>query len=272
MWLAIVLRNRIITGVILAILAIAAIFLLPLAWFALVFALVATLALWEWVDLLGLKLTSAKLTGVKLAYIGVFALLSFFLYQNPQYFNPLLTTVAGFWLCAIIAVLIFPRAQSLFRQPILLAILGLLIALGAWVGLVVLRGLEQGSIWLVWLFVLVWGADVGAYFAGKAFGKRRLAPAVSPGKTWEGALGGMALAFCVCGGWVAYWQGVQFSWLAVTFLLIVVSVFGDLFESLLKRTSGVKDSGTLLPGHGGVLDRIDSLLAVAPIFALFMNQ
>jgi phosphatidate cytidylyltransferase len=126
-------------------------------------------------------------------------------------------------------------------------------------------------LWLIWVFMLAWGADIGAYFAGHAFGRRKLAPRVSPGKTWEGVIGGLALALAVCAlgafwltpGWVG--------WLPVIVLLVAVSVFGDLFESVLKRATGVKDSGTLLPGHGGVLDRIDSLLAVLPVFAVLLT-
>jgi phosphatidate cytidylyltransferase len=115
----------------------------------------------------------------------------------------------------------------------------------------------------------VWAADIGAYFAGRRFGKRKLAPAVSPGKSWEGALGGLACALLVS---LTFAYALAVPWgaplLLFTVLVAVLSIFGDLFESVLKRTAGVKDSGGLLPGHGGVLDRLDALLPALPLAAL----
>jgi phosphatidate cytidylyltransferase len=115
----------------------------------------------------------------------------------------------------------------------------------------------------------VWAADIGAYFAGRRFGRRKLAPAVSPGKSWEGALGGLACALFVS---LAFAHALAVPWgaplLLFTVLVAVLSIFGDLFESVLKRTAGVKDSGGLLPGHGGVLDRLDALLPALPLAAL----
>jgi phosphatidate cytidylyltransferase len=123
----------------------------------------------------------------------------------------------------------------------------------------------------MWLLVLVWSADVGAYFAGRRFGRRKLAPAVSPGKTWEGAFGGMLVSLALCGGALLV-LGLPAWWLLAVAGLVVVSIFGDLFESVIKRVRGVKDSSNLLPGHGGILDRIDSLLAVLPVFALILAR
>ena len=121
---------------------------------------------------------------------------------------------------------------------------------------------------LVFLFVAA--ADIGAYFAGRAFGAKKLAPAVSPGKTWEGVGGGAVLAASVCGVGLLFFPVQWPLWMALSIGLVAVSIFGDLFESLVKRATGVKDSGTILPGHGGVLDRIDSLLAALPVFALLL--
>ncbi len=134
----------------------------------------------------------------------------------------------------------------------------------------VVRGQAQGAHWLIWLFLLVALADVGAYFSGRAWGRRKLAPALSPGKTWEGVAGGAALSALVGGGALVPWGRLDWFWVGATLLLIAVGVFGDLLESLLKREAGVKDSGALLPGHGGVLDRIDSALAALPVFALLL--
>ena len=133
-----------------------------------------------------------------------------------------------------------------------------------------LRMAPNGMHWLVWLFVLVSAVDIGAYFVGTTWGRRKLAPALSPAKTWEGVAGGAVLGILVCGGALAALGLLSVAAGAIIALLIAVSVFGDLLESLLKRQSGVKDSGTLLPGHGGLLDRIDSELAALPVFALLL--
>ena len=135
----------------------------------------------------------------------------------------------------------------------------------------VIREQPQGALWLIWLLLLVGVADVGAYFTGRAWGRRKLAPRLSPGKTWEGAAGGALLSALVGGGVLAAWGRLSWFLVGVTLLLIAVGVFGDLLESLLKREAGAKDSGTLLPGHGGVLDRIDSALAALPVFALLLS-
>lgn len=131
---------------------------------------------------------------------------------------------------------------------------------------------QQSPWWLLYVFVLVWCADSGAYFAGRAFGKHKLAPNVSPKKTYEGMIGGI-LAGCVVVIAIGTLQLALTNkqlllFLGLSVFTIAISVLGDLFESMLKRRAGIKDSGTLLPGHGGVLDRIDSLLAAVPIFAL----
>jgi len=141
----------------------------------------------------------------------------------------------------------------------------------AWLALSWLRLQVNGSWWILALLLSIWAADIGAYFSGRALGKRKLAPALSPGKTLVGLAGGLTAGSLA--GWAAVTglpsaaSGALY-WLAVCALTVLFSVGGDLFISLHKRTTGTKDSGRIFPGHGGVLDRLDSLLAGAPVFAL----
>ena len=146
---------------------------------------------------------------------------------------------------------------------------GFLVVVPLFVALILL--FRQGVEYLIFTLLIVWVADGGAYFAGKAFGRVKLAPAISPGKTWEGVVGGFVLVAALAIG-VAIWRDLGVAVL-VPFCLAVaaISIVGDLTVSMFKRTAGVKDSGTLFPGHGGVLDRVDSIAAAAPLFVLGMN-
>lgn len=256
------LRARIITALCLLPLVLAAIYLLPLTGFALVFLAVVAIAAHEWAALAG---WSAQ--GARIGYVVALAPLAALVWWVPQLREPLLAAAAAFWLLAMGVVLTYPRSGRWLTRPVLAAS-GWLALLAAWTALLVVRDRPAGAHWLVWLFLLVWTADIGAYFAGRRFGRRKLAPEVSPGKTWEGLAGGAALALAVTALLLAGAGAWQPAWLPVIGLLVVVSVFGDLFESVLKRHRGVKDSGVLLPGHGGALDRVDSLLAALPFFAL----
>jgi phosphatidate cytidylyltransferase len=170
---------------------------------------------------------------------------------------------------ATVMILRYPNGSGLWRGSFLRQLFGLLILLPAWAGVVWLRAQEHGLWMLLGLAVLVFGADIGAYFAGKAFGRNKLLPAVSPGKTREGLLGGMLLSLSLALAAMLYlgWglQSIVLG-LAGAALVVLISVVGDLTESLFKREAGLKDSSNLLPGHGGVLDRIDSLTAAIPLY------
>ncbi len=260
------LRSRVITALILAPLVVSAIYLLPISAYAAFFWLIAAAGAYEWAGLAGLKEVWSRV-----AYLAVLAVLALLAWQLPEHWGAVLWLGAGFWLLAAVAVVFYPRGGKVVTHPLVAVPAGLLVALTAWLGLVVIRDQPGGATWVLWLLFLVWGADIGAYFAGHRYGRRLLAPRVSPGKTWEGLIGGVlasllvALVMLVPMGALTPW------WPPLILLLVTVSVFGDLFESVLKRSRGVKDSGSLLPGHGGMLDRIDSVVAVLPVFALMLS-
>ena len=261
------LGKRFLTALILGPSAIAAILLLPVAGFAVLVGLLTLLAAWEWADLAGARRPRA------VAYValvlGALVGLWFAVLQAPESPLPLLLLAVAWWLVALGMGMLYPRGGGYWSRPGVL-LPGLLVLVPAWLALVHLHGADaEGPRWVLVMMFLIWGADTGAYFAGRAFGRHRLAPAVSPGKTWEGVLGGMALGIALAMG-LALLLGLTpppHFWL----LLLVTaafSVLGDLTESLLKRGAGRKDSGTLFPGHGGVLDRLDSVTAAAPVFVL----
>jgi phosphatidate cytidylyltransferase len=163
----------------------------------------------------------------------------------------------------------YPESARYWAKGLVLLPMGLILLIPAWSGLVDLH--KASPWWLMYLFTLVWGADTGAYFAGRALGKNKLAPAVSPGKTIEGMVGGLVLTMgiMVAVGIYRELPGLRFvAFAGLSLLTVLASVLGDLVESMVKRHAGVKDSGNIFPGHGGALDRIDSLTAAAPVFAL----
>jgi len=170
---------------------------------------------------------------------------------------------ALFW--AIAAPLWLWRGVRDVHRPVLAAA-GLVVIVPAALALATLEPAE-----ILAVLVLVWIADTAAYFVGRSFGRRKLAPSISPGKTWEGAAGGLggALIYAVVLG--AFWGRAWWAYLAIAAVLALLSIIGDLFESAAKRQAGVKDSGTLLPGHGGIMDRIDSATATLPVSALLLS-
>jgi phosphatidate cytidylyltransferase len=260
-----VLRQRIITAAWLAPLMLAGLFGLTGGGFALFTGAIVLLAAWEWTNLAGV--TEA---GRRLALVAGMALLMLVLWLAGAAFAtwPLWLAVAG-WVANLYWVTQYPARSEQWRSTATRLIMGLWVLLPAWVGFNVLR--DTGGVWLLYVLLLVWGADIGAYFSGRAWGRRKLAPAVSPGKSWEGVGGGIGVTL-VLALVFAVWQGLGLAGglgLALaTVVVTLVSVLGDLFESMLKRFRGIKDSSNLLPGHGGVLDRIDSLTAAVPLFAL----
>ena len=269
------LKLRLLTAFVLAPAVLAGVVFLPNDLFALFVFLLAAFGLDEWAVLAGLAGARNRILYVLLAGACMCAL-----WLLPDWRMPMLVATSVFWLFACVFVLLWAAGRFDQRVPaapggtarlIWLFPGGILVFTGAWLGLVLIHASEGGYWRILWAFVLVWSVDTGAYFAGRALGRTRLAPRVSPGKTWEGVVGGMCAGLAVGVGlaW-AFDLGSLAQWAVVALALAVVSVFGDLFESVVKRLSGAKDSGTLLPGHGGVLDRIDSTIAVVPVFALWL--
>ncbi|MBA4502807.1 phosphatidate cytidylyltransferase [Marinobacterium marinum] len=256
------LKQRVITALLLAPLALAALFLLPQGPFEWVVAAVFLYGGWEWGNLCRLR------PAVRAVYVLVLAALMVLVSQLSLLQPWVLGAALVFWPLALLLVRGYPQSASWCRSRLGL-LMGALVLVPSWYALTNLRMQEQGFALLLMLLMLVWGADIGAYAAGKLFGRNKLMPAVSPGKTREGLLGG--LAACVLIG-IGFSIGLELAPMASVYLVLLsiltglVSVLGDLLESLFKRERGIKDSGKLLPGHGGVLDRIDSLTAAAPVF------
>lgn len=260
------LRTRVITALAIASIASAAIFLLPLPWVAGFFALVAALASYEWAGLLGIRRIGNKLLAVAVA-LSLVA----FTWHYPAWLTYSLVFGILAWLVATVVVIAYPNGAWFIGMPWLAGALGVAIIWAAWSALVMVHAepAGNGASWVFWILFMVACADIGAYFVGRRFGKTKLAPLVSPGKTWEGVAGGACTAVVICGGSLLL-LGFSPLWLLYVILLVAISVVGDLFESVLKREQGVKDSGNLLPGHGGILDRIDAVLAVLPLFAVLL--
>ena len=262
------LKQRIITAAILLPIALIGFFLLEGLAFALFIGVVVTLGAWEWARMAGF-------TGqpVRVGYALLVAILLGVLYQLPALAPWLLAASVVWWLAATALVLGYPDSQRHWRGRAGSLLIGLLILLPAWQALLVLKQWPQGNWLIVAVMVLVWVADIGAYFSGRRFGRRKLAPQVSPGKSWEGLIGGLLASLLVTLG-VGLYRGWSARELVLALLgaavVVLISVVGDLTESMFKRSAGIKDSSQLLPGHGGVMDRIDSLTAAVPVFAVLL--
>lgn len=260
------LKERVITAVVLTAIFVSVLFLLPPWGFqSLVFAMFG-IAAWECSNLTGLA--NFLFRGVFTVVCVIAVAVGWQLLPSLNQLLPFFTLAALWWAVALLWVQGYPASTIFWQSVIARVVIGLLTLIPAGIAVLVLHGQEHG-IWLVLaLLLLVAAADTGAYFSGRAFGKRKLAPNVSPGKSWEGVIGGLILVslLAVAFSWLT--GGLWYQSLAIALPAAAVSVLGDLLESMLKRHRGVKDSGSILPGHGGVLDRIDGITAAAPIFAL----
>ncbi len=266
------LKQRIITAILLAGGLLAGMFFLSPMAFAGLMGLFVLLAAWEWSRIAGWHTWISQFS-----YVLLFALMMLGLYALHVYFPRL--EVAVFWLAVLwwsLALWCVWRIQHghaalhyLSKRPIK-SLLGILILLPAWLALSLLHE-YYGQVWMLFFLCLIWTADIGAFFSGRRWGKRKLATHISPGKSWEGVWGAMLAAVLLTllyAGWQKFDSDASISLVLLSVLTVAVSILGDLLESLFKRQMHLKDSSQLLPGHGGVLDRIDSLTAAAPIFLL----
>ncbi|MCC5860374.1 MAG: phosphatidate cytidylyltransferase [Gammaproteobacteria bacterium] len=257
------LRARIFTAIVLVAVLLLVLLVLPPMAATLAVALAVLAGAWEWSGFLGLVQRVPRLAYVGLVgLVGALALLTTELLVDPR---PVLWTALAWWALAFVWVLRFPRPIG--RQVAALCGFAVLLPLWLVLALLVTRP-GDGPLLVLLLLVIVWAADIGAYFAGRAFGRVKLAPQVSPGKTWEGVLGGLVAALLVAAAGAQALSLPVVGMLLLTPALVMISVLGDLTVSMFKRNAGLKDSGRLLPGHGGILDRVDSLSAAAPLFLL----
>ncbi len=271
------LKQRIITALILMAALLSALFYMPHMWFSYTIIFVFLLAGWEWANLSSienmlLRIVYATCIAV-LIYIGV-------LYTGIDKTGSSLTRLRDvlgigctWWAIAVLWVMTYPGSSVFWKSIPVRMIMGVLVLVPSALSLIFVSGVESGQWVFIYIVGVVASADVGAYFIGIRFGKRKLAPSVSPGKSWAGFWGGMAssllFAFIVSTQYQVANLSVQ-QLLIVTVVCAMSSVLGDLLESMVKRHRGIKDSSQLLPGHGGVMDRIDGFTAALPVFALLM--
>lgn len=258
------LRERVITALLLAPLVLLVIFWVPHAVTMAALALLVIGAAWEWSAFPRFTQYSAR--ALYVAVVAACIVATWWFGVQRDEIDRLIHIALLWWVFALIWVAIAPARVNRTTA----AGAGLLVLVPAWLALSRLHAL--GPELLLFLILLVVAADVGAYFAGRSFGRNKLAPRVSPGKTWEGVLGGFGAAavMAAIGVWWFKVDAPRFA--ALCIIVVVASIIGDLTESLFKRHAGLKDSGTLLPGHGGLLDRVDSITAAAPVFLVGLER
>jgi phosphatidate cytidylyltransferase len=267
--------QRVVTSFVLLALILGAVFTLPASLFYLFILLVMGIAAWEWSSLAGISNTVYRAL-----YVSVLLAAMLVSTHKAVPINMFFGVAVVCWLIALVFIYAYPSAQTLWSKKPALLIAGLPLFVPSWLAFFVLRNQSNHEFHILFLFFLVAAADTGAYFAGRTFGKHKLAVRVSPNKTWEGFVGGvLACTFLVAVTAFIFSEHLPemnslrwFKLIIAGLVIAVFSVVGDLFESMVKRNRDVKDSGMILPGHGGILDRIDGLTAAAPVYVMCLIQ
>ena len=275
------LKQRIITAVILIPIFLGLLFYLPPLAFCFFTAFIVMAAAYEWTSLMQVERRAMRLLYPVLMALIMGATLYTLLLANKfdkLFAVTLLIFAITFlwWLLALLLVLIYPRGAACWNGKVTKGLMGVFVLVPCWFAIIFLRnenaGNENAGIYvLLFVFILIWGADSAAYFVGKKWGKTKLAPLVSPGKSVQGVAGALLFAVVASGIAALAFQSPLIIFVSIVLLscvTVLFSILGDLFESMLKRQAGLKDSGNILPGHGGILDRVDSLTAAAPVYAL----
>ena len=262
------LKYRLLTAFLMGPIVLWGIFSLPENWFAMSAVVLVTVGAWEWSALTGL--TKNYLRGLfVLANLSLFV--TVLLLQNSNVNFVIVLMSLAWWLASVPLLLSFPHNEKhVLHLKLIKGFVGIILLLATLVSFILIRNNPlYGPEFVLYVILLIWFADSGAYFAGRAFGKNKLLPKVSPGKTWEGVAGAVAVTFItsiVALDILNIPSSQSIIFILITFVTVVYSIVGDLSESLFKRMSNIKDSGHILPGHGGILDRIDSLMSALPIF------
>jgi len=270
------LRQRVMTALVLVAAFLATLLLAPFPVQAIIFGAIASAGAWEWSNLVVIRAPLARVAFASLVPVTcVFLWIKLDLAGNGPVLagQPLLAGSAFLWSAMLVGLKYYPTGSWLWHQPLVRALMGWIMLTATWLSVMVCLLFNNGSIALFMLILIVAAADIGAYFVGRRFGQHALAEDISPSKTWEGFWGGIV---CVAGLTLLVWQNLPLSHLHLGLGSLLVlglatagaSVVGDLTLSLLKREVGIKDSGCLLPGHGGILDRLDSICGAAPVYAL----
>jgi phosphatidate cytidylyltransferase len=278
------LKKRVTTAAIIAAVFIATVVWAPLFYFQLAMLVLFLIAAWEWATLAGFGKTWQKVVYVWSVLIVACALqlltqlvfLPVHLFTEPEFLyliwiEWLMAFAVVFWSFAFLLITTYPRCTWIFSSRTLRAMMGWMVLVPTWAGVIFLKQQHESGGLILLVVAMIACADIGAYFVGVRFGKHKLAPSVSPGKSWEGVIGAILCNIFFVTALALYWhlsidELISFFW--VTIIVVVFSIIGDLFESMLKRYSNIKDSGTILPGHGGLLDRIDGWMAAVPVFTL----
>ena len=268
-------KQRVITAVALAAAFLAMLLNLSALAFSLVISLLVVIAGWEWSNLMKLSSAVGKAGYLLLLSLSMAAAshwLGLFERFDQARAQQMFQVAAALWAIIFLWIQGYPSSAILWAARPMLGLLGLLLLTFTWAAVASILHHESGQ-WLLLLAIAIIAlADIGGYLAGNLLGKHKLAPIISPGKTWEGFAGGMSFQLLLIVGLVIVLPDVVLSSLFILIIPVALySVLGDLFESMLKRHSGVKDSSQLLPGHGGVLDRIDGIMAALPLFALLFT-